>query len=254
MKARLKQRGIAYTEVNKFESIPAAAKVIVVGPDALSPREATDPKWLALAAGGKRVLVLDQDNPLHYHRHPGRPGADRSYRPNRLLGEPRTPRLRRPWSARLLRPGRAIMSSIATPTASHAKGRDRWSSATRSCPDSPWPSAPSRTACSSSASWSSAASSAPTRWRSGCSTTCSTTAPPTVPPRRRRPWCCPTATAAETARRHRPEVPQAGSDSSAALADESERHRRRRRQPGEPEGAGRGARAPSRRSPPAAAG
>jgi hypothetical protein len=66
VKERLQSRDVPFTAVDKFEAIPATAKVVVVGPDALSPREATDPKWQALAAGGKRVLVLDQDNPLHY--------------------------------------------------------------------------------------------------------------------------------------------------------------------------------------------
>ena len=43
----------------------------MVGPDALTPRQATDPVWQALAANGVRVLVLDQDNPLHYQAVPG---------------------------------------------------------------------------------------------------------------------------------------------------------------------------------------
>ncbi len=70
VKERLQKRGISFTEVSKFDAISAKSKVVVVGPDALSPREATDPKWQALAAGGTRVLVLDQDNPLHYTATP----------------------------------------------------------------------------------------------------------------------------------------------------------------------------------------
>ncbi len=66
VKERLTKRGVEFTAADKFDAIPATAKVIVVGPDALSPREATDPKWQALAAAGRRILVLDQDNPLHY--------------------------------------------------------------------------------------------------------------------------------------------------------------------------------------------
>jgi hypothetical protein len=64
VKARLAKRGIPFTAVEEFEAIPVKARVVVVGPDALSPRQATDPRWRELAAGGKRVLVLDQDNPL----------------------------------------------------------------------------------------------------------------------------------------------------------------------------------------------
>ncbi|MCY3017914.1 MAG: hypothetical protein NTW87_02630 [Planctomycetota bacterium] len=66
VKARLQSRGIAFTEAAKVADISGKAKVVVIGKDALSPREATDTKWLALAARGTRLLVLDQQNPLHY--------------------------------------------------------------------------------------------------------------------------------------------------------------------------------------------
>jgi hypothetical protein len=66
----LKVKGIAATEVKSFETIPDDVKVLVVGPDALTPRQATDPKWQALAAKGARILVLDQENPLHYQAVP----------------------------------------------------------------------------------------------------------------------------------------------------------------------------------------
>jgi len=66
VRERLQNRGVSFSNVRGFDKIPAKAKVLVVGPNALSPREATDPKWQALAAGGTRVLVLDQNNPLHY--------------------------------------------------------------------------------------------------------------------------------------------------------------------------------------------
>jgi beta-galactosidase len=69
VKARLKKRGIPFTEVKSFDALPRA-KVVVVGPNALTARQATDPRWQALAAGGARVLVLDQDNPLHYQAVP----------------------------------------------------------------------------------------------------------------------------------------------------------------------------------------
>ena len=66
VQARLDARGIPYTTAAAFEDIPATARVVVVGPNALSARDATDNKWLSLAARGARLLVLDQDNPLHY--------------------------------------------------------------------------------------------------------------------------------------------------------------------------------------------
>jgi beta-galactosidase len=70
VRAHLKQRGIGFTEVASFDAIPAKVHVLVVGPNALSPRQATDPKWQALAASGGHILVLDQDNPLHYQAVP----------------------------------------------------------------------------------------------------------------------------------------------------------------------------------------
>jgi beta-galactosidase len=66
VKARLTARGIAFTEAESLDAVPATAKVIVVGKDAVTPRQATDPRWMALAARGARLLVLDQANPLHY--------------------------------------------------------------------------------------------------------------------------------------------------------------------------------------------
>jgi beta-galactosidase len=70
VRTRLKRRGIAFTEVASFDAIPAKVRVLVVGPNALTPRQATDPKWQALAAADGHILVLDQDNPLHYQALP----------------------------------------------------------------------------------------------------------------------------------------------------------------------------------------
>ena len=66
VKARLQARGTAFTEVARLDDIPAKAKVIVIGKDALGPRDATDPRWMSLAARGSRVLALEQANPLRY--------------------------------------------------------------------------------------------------------------------------------------------------------------------------------------------
>jgi len=73
VKARFAQRRIAFTEVTHGEEIPAGAKVVVIGKDALSPRQATDPRWLALAAAGARLLVLEQTTPLRFLAVPGDP-------------------------------------------------------------------------------------------------------------------------------------------------------------------------------------
>jgi beta-galactosidase len=44
--------------------------VVLVGKDALSARDSTDPRWLALASRGARVLVLEQEHPLHFQALP----------------------------------------------------------------------------------------------------------------------------------------------------------------------------------------
>jgi len=65
-KARLATLGVAFTEVDSPAAVGPEARLVVVGKDALSPREATDPVWVALASRGVRVLVLDQQSPLRY--------------------------------------------------------------------------------------------------------------------------------------------------------------------------------------------
>ena len=66
VKARLAARGIGFTEVTNFATLPAKARVVLVGPKALTPEQSTSPKWLELAADGTRVIVLEQEHPLHY--------------------------------------------------------------------------------------------------------------------------------------------------------------------------------------------
>ncbi len=92
----LKQRGYPYREVASLESLPSRLHVLIVGPDALTPRQATDPRWVALAAGGARVLVLDQDASASLPGGAGGFDPDRLRRPHRLSGKPRASRLRRP--------------------------------------------------------------------------------------------------------------------------------------------------------------
>jgi beta-galactosidase len=70
VKDRLKKRDIPFTSVDSPDAVTAGTKLLVVGSDALTPRQATDPCWLALAAAGTRLLVLDQENPLHYQAVP----------------------------------------------------------------------------------------------------------------------------------------------------------------------------------------
>ncbi len=70
VKAHLKKRVIAFTGIDSFDKIPDKLAVLIVGADALTPRQATDPRWQALAAGGAKILVLDQQNPLHFQATP----------------------------------------------------------------------------------------------------------------------------------------------------------------------------------------
>ncbi len=70
VKDRLKERGIAFQSVESFDAIPDKVGVLIVGPDCLTARQATDPKWRNLAASGARILVLDQEHPLHYQAVP----------------------------------------------------------------------------------------------------------------------------------------------------------------------------------------
>ena len=66
VKARLQARGVPFTEAASAADIPPKARVVVIGKDALSPRDATDPRWVSLAGAGARLLVLEQANPLRY--------------------------------------------------------------------------------------------------------------------------------------------------------------------------------------------
>ncbi|MFW6189254.1 MAG: hypothetical protein ACOC7T_02375, partial [Planctomycetota bacterium] len=66
---RLTRRGVPFARVSSLDDVEEAGegwRLLIVGPDALSRRRATDQRWWSLAARGKRVLVLDQEYPLHY--------------------------------------------------------------------------------------------------------------------------------------------------------------------------------------------
>ncbi len=64
--AFLKARAISFTSLDALTNLPAGGKILVVGPDALSPRDSTSSALAAYALHGKRVIVLDQANPLKY--------------------------------------------------------------------------------------------------------------------------------------------------------------------------------------------
>ncbi|MFW6286610.1 MAG: hypothetical protein ACOC29_01590, partial [Candidatus Sumerlaeota bacterium] len=64
--ARLKERGINHLPVNSMAEIPADFELLIVGRNAVSEKQATDIQWIKWASGGRKVLVLEQENPLHY--------------------------------------------------------------------------------------------------------------------------------------------------------------------------------------------
>ena len=64
VKAHLAARKIAFVEASADQPLPAGAKVVVLGTDALTKGQAADGRWLAFAAAGGRVLALEQANPL----------------------------------------------------------------------------------------------------------------------------------------------------------------------------------------------
>ncbi len=61
--------GIAIVQVSSLENLPQA-KVLIVGPDALSEADSTSTTLAAFASTGKAVIVLDQTNALKYQALP----------------------------------------------------------------------------------------------------------------------------------------------------------------------------------------
>lgn len=68
--ARLQKTGVPFRTAGSLEALPADCKVLIVGPDVVTSRLSTDPRWLALVDSGKRVVVLEQKQPLHYQAIP----------------------------------------------------------------------------------------------------------------------------------------------------------------------------------------
>lgn len=62
--------GEKFVAVSTLESVPASAKVLVVGRDALQESESTSTRLAVLASEGRAVIVLDQTNPLKYQAIP----------------------------------------------------------------------------------------------------------------------------------------------------------------------------------------
>ncbi len=65
--ARLRASGYEnLREVKSLDQIPDQFGLLVVGRNALSPEDATNRRWVALAATGNKILFFEQEHPLHF--------------------------------------------------------------------------------------------------------------------------------------------------------------------------------------------
>ena len=62
--ARLRNRGVPFTEVDGLDALPGECRLLIVGPDAVTEEMTKSKRWTGLAASGRRVLVLDQTSSL----------------------------------------------------------------------------------------------------------------------------------------------------------------------------------------------
>jgi hypothetical protein len=68
--AFLKSVGLRFASVQSLDAVPAAAKVIVIGRDAIEEKVSTSTRLAVLASEGRAVVVLDQAHPLKYQAIP----------------------------------------------------------------------------------------------------------------------------------------------------------------------------------------
>ncbi len=66
----LQQHKQPFTPLKNLASLPDSGKLLIVGKDALDERESTSSRLAAYAAGGRRVIVLEQKHPLKYQGVP----------------------------------------------------------------------------------------------------------------------------------------------------------------------------------------
>src|SRR5205823_1616876 len=57
--------------IKSLESLPTDAGLLIVGKDALTAEESASSKLAAWASPGRRVIILEQRNPLKYQGLPG---------------------------------------------------------------------------------------------------------------------------------------------------------------------------------------
>jgi beta-galactosidase len=69
-KARLAERGVAFTEIAAVDQIKLRPQALIIGRNAVPKDRVADPFWQKLLMAGARVVVLEQDNPLRYQALP----------------------------------------------------------------------------------------------------------------------------------------------------------------------------------------
>jgi hypothetical protein len=65
-----KRAGVPFTPLSSLGNLPTTAKILVIGSGALNSAESTSSQLAAYASTGKRVIVLDQKNPLKFQALP----------------------------------------------------------------------------------------------------------------------------------------------------------------------------------------
>jgi len=70
VRKRLNDQGVQYLTLEGAADLEKDYDMLIVGPDALAQDLATDNRWMQMVAEGRRLLVLEQANPLHYQATP----------------------------------------------------------------------------------------------------------------------------------------------------------------------------------------
>ncbi|HLV81105.1 MAG TPA: glycoside hydrolase family 2 TIM barrel-domain containing protein [Chthonomonadaceae bacterium] len=64
VRAFLRARGIAFSDLHTLDTLPPTGKILIVGPDALDLAASRSSRLAAYATSGRTVIVLEQDHPL----------------------------------------------------------------------------------------------------------------------------------------------------------------------------------------------
>jgi Glycosyl hydrolases family 2/Glycosyl hydrolases family 2, TIM barrel domain len=74
--AYLKSQRVAFTAIEDLKTLPDAAKVLVIGKDALDATESASSRLAAYASTGRAVIVLEQTHPLRFQALPAEMEAE----------------------------------------------------------------------------------------------------------------------------------------------------------------------------------